>query len=104
MIPKHLKRAFKLSSKNDPDAFINQLDMVEAEYKTNVILLNAAKEGMKAALKRRDEIMHKILLKKFGYILSHTDQILYMNQTKELRVYDPATMNIGESDGDGQEY
>lgn len=93
MAKQTVKRAFQLTNKY-PE--LEEILKYNAKIKTAVILMQATKMDMEEAMTKRDTQIGNILLKYYNYIVQPTDQVMFMDQTNKILVYDIDNNNHGE--------
>ena len=60
-----------------------------------MFIIHNLKEECVDIFKKRNEVIKKLLLDKFDYIISPQDQIVYLDQVSKILVYDVANDFLG---------
>jgi len=80
----YLKKTYQFT-KNTSD--LKELEDVEYDLKTIILLIQVHKDELKHLLKKRETLINKILNKKLNYNLSVYDSVIFDPHAKKLYVY-----------------
>lgn len=81
---RYLKKVYQFT-KNTSD--LKELEDVEYDLKTVMLVIQFQKDELKHLLKKRDNLLNKILNKRLNYNLSIYDSVIFNPHTKKLYVY-----------------
>lgn len=79
---KILKKAFQLKSNTD------DLQIAISKIKVAYTLLNMNKRDLIEAVHEKEELINRILLKEFNYIVESEDVVLFLEQLDKIYIYD----------------
>ncbi len=81
---RYLKKVYQFT-KNTSD--LKELEDVEYDLKTVMLVIQFQKDELKHLLKKRDNLLNKILNKRLNYNLSIYDPVIFVPHAKKLYVY-----------------